>query len=99
MLDDHTEPQLVPKLSLRVSVIELHNSLVIDPNDGGLKDARDEDGKIIISDSTLHSLLPPQLKQISARYKIMCGCECCIYSIVYICYSYPIVIDILKTEV
>ena len=61
-----------------MSVRELHNSLVSDPNDGGLKDARDEDGKIIISDSTLRSLLPPQLKQISARYKVMCGCECCI---------------------
>ena len=78
MLDDQTEPQLVPKLLPQVSVRELHNSLVSDPNDGLLKDARDEDGKIIISDSTLRSLFPPQLKQISARYKIMCGCECCI---------------------
>ena len=63
-----------------MSVRELHNSLVSDPNDGGLKDARDEDGKIIISDYTLCSLLPPQLKQISAHYKVMCGCECCIYA-------------------
>ena len=47
-----------------------------DPNDGGLKYARDEDGKIIISDSTLRSLLPPQLKQITACCKVMCGCEC-----------------------
>ena len=78
MLDDQTEPQLVPKLLLQVSVIELNNSLVSDPNDGGLKDARDEDGKIIISDSTLRALFPPQLKQMSARYKITCGCECCI---------------------
>ena len=61
-----------------MSVRELHNSLVSYPNDGGLKDARDEDGKIIISDSTLRSLLPPQVKQMSAHYKIMCGCECCI---------------------
>ena len=68
MLDDQTEPQLVPKLLLQVSVRELYNSLVIDPNDGGLKDARYENGKIIISDSTLRSLLPPQLKQMSARY-------------------------------
>ena len=60
VLDDQKEPQLVPKLSLQVSVRELHNSLVSDPNDGGLKDARYEDGKIIISDSTLRSLLPPQ---------------------------------------
>ena len=61
-----------------MSVRELHNSLLSDPNDGGLKDVRDEDGKIIISDSTLRSLLPPQLKQMSAQYKFMCGCECCI---------------------
>ena len=61
-----------------MSVRELYNSLVSDPNDGGLKDARDEYGNIIISDSTLLSMLPPQLKQMSARYKIMCGCECCI---------------------
>ena len=74
VLYDQTEPTLVPKLLLQVSVIELHNSLVSDPNDGGLKDARDEDDKIIISNSTLRSLLPPQLKQMSARYKIMCGC-------------------------
>ena len=78
MLDDQTEPQLVPKMLLQVSVRELHNSLVSDPNDGGIKYARGEDGKIIISDSTLRSLFPPQLKKISARYKIMCGCECCI---------------------
>ena len=60
MLDDQLEPQLVPKHLPQVSVRELHNSLVSDPIDGGLKDARDEDGNIIISDSTLCSLLPPQ---------------------------------------
>ena len=78
VLDDQTEPQLVPKLLLQVSVRELDNSLVSDPNYSGMKDARDENGKIIISDSTLRLLLPPKLNQISARYKIMCGCECCI---------------------
>ena len=50
MFDDQTEPQLVPKFSLRVSVREMHNILISDPNDGGLKDARDEDDNIIISD-------------------------------------------------
>ena len=74
MFDDQTEPQLVPKLLLQVSVRELHNILVSDTNAGGLKYVRDEDGKIIISDSTLRSLLPPQLKQMSARYKVVCGC-------------------------
>ena len=78
MLDYQTESQLVPKFLFQVSVREPNISLVSDPNDGGLKDARDEDGKTIISDSTLRSLLPPQLKQSYARYKVMSGCECCI---------------------
>ena len=51
---------------LQVSVRELHNSLVSDPNYGGLKDYRYEDGNIIISGSTLRSLLSHQLKQMSA---------------------------------
>ena len=61
-----------------MSVRELHNILVSDPNCGDLKYARDEDDNIIISDSTLRSVFPPQLKQMSACYKVMCGCECCI---------------------
>ena len=60
MFDDQKEPQLVPKLLLQVSVKELHNSLLSDPNDYGLKDARDEYDNILISDYKLHSLLPPQ---------------------------------------
>ena len=57
-------------------VRELHNSLLSDQNDGDRKDARDEDGKIIINDSILRLLLPPQFKKKSKRYKVMCGCEC-----------------------
>ena len=80
MLDDQSEHQLVPKFLLQVSVRELHKSFVSDSNDGGIRDARYEYVNIIISDSTLISLFPTQLKQMSARYKIMCGCECCIYA-------------------
>ena len=64
MFDDQTEPQLVPKFLLRVSVRELHNSLVSDPKYRGLKYARDEDDNNIISYSTLRSLLTPQFKKI-----------------------------------
>ena len=78
MFDDQTEPQLVTKFLLQVSVRELHTSLVSDTNDGGLKDARYEDDNIIINNSTLRSLLLPQLKQIPARYKVVCSFECCI---------------------
>ena len=63
-----------------MSFREFHDSLVSDPNYGGLKDARDEDDNIIISDSNFCSLLPPQFNQMSARYKVVCGCECFIYT-------------------
>ena len=36
-IDGHTEPQPVPKLLLHVSIRELHNNLVSDTEDGGLK--------------------------------------------------------------
>ena len=78
MFANQIEPQLVPNILPQVSARELHNRLVSDPNYGGITDDRDEYDNIIISDSTLHSLLKPQLKQISARYKVICGCECCI---------------------
>ena len=62
-IDGHTEPQLVPKLLLQVYVRELHNKLVSATIYSGLKEAKDEEHNIIISYSTLHSLLPPQIKK------------------------------------
>ena len=78
MFDDQTETKLIPHFLLQVSVRELHNSLVKYPNDGGLKDSRDEYDNSIMRDYTLRSIFPPQLKQLSAQFKVMCGCECCI---------------------
>ena len=63
-IDGYTEPQLVTKTLLQVSVRELHNNLVSDAENCGLKEARDEYDNTIISDYTLRSLLPPQLKKI-----------------------------------
>ena len=37
MFGNQTEPQLVPKWLLQVSVRELNNSLVSDPNNDGLE--------------------------------------------------------------
>ena len=46
-------------------------------DEGRLREARDSDNNIIISDSTLRTILSPQLKNLSSWYKVMCGCECC----------------------
>ena len=60
ILDNQKEPQMVPIFLLQVCVIELYNSLVGDPNEFSLQEARDEENNIIISDYTLLTLLPMQ---------------------------------------
>ena len=66
------------RLLFQVSVRELQKNIVSDAKDGGLKESIDEDDNIIISDSILCSLLPPQLKKMSSRYEVMCSCKYCI---------------------
>ena len=94
MFDDQTEPQLVPKWLLKVSVRELNNILVSDPNDGGLKDAKDEDYNIIISDYTFRSLFPPQLKKIPHNTRSCVVVNVAFLLKVYIYHFYPGVICI-----
>ena len=77
-INGQNEPQLVIKLLLHVYIRELHNNIVSKTVDGGIKEARDKDNNIIISDSTLRSLLTPQLEKTSSRYKVIHGCKCCI---------------------
>ena len=77
-IGDQMEPQLVPKLLLHVSTIELHNIMLSPPEEGGLKEARNEHNNIIISDSTLRNILTPQLNKMTSQYAVMCGCGCCI---------------------
>ena len=75
-----TMEKCMPNLLLQVYVQELHNSLWSIPEESGMKEARDKDNNIIISDSILRHILPPQLKKMTYRYKVICGCECCIYA-------------------
>ena len=70
------EPQLVTKLLLQVLVREIHNSMVITPEEGGLKEARDAENNIIISDSTLRNILPRKINNTTSQYKVMFSCEC-----------------------
>ena len=77
-IDSQVEPHLVPKLLLHVSVIELHHIMVSPPEVGGLKEARDAYNNIIIVDSNVHNILPPQLNIMASQYKVVCGCKCCL---------------------
>ena len=66
----------VGKLLLEIPVRELHNDLIDDKT--GLKEARNEKGEVLISDTALRYLLPKQIRKMTARHKQMCGCETCI---------------------
>ena len=39
----------------------------------------DAENNIIISDHTIREIMPPQLKNIYAHHKVMCGCDCFVY--------------------
>ena len=99
IIDGPTRPQLVPNLLLQVSIRELHNSLVSDPVDYGLKKARDAENKIIISDPTLRSLLPPKLKKIHKGTRSCVVVNVLYLPKVYIHHYYHDVIGILKTQI
>ena len=68
----------VPKLLLECSMRQLHNELIDSPYNGGLIGARNaETNDVIISDTMLRSLAPPQLRPMIDNQKKMCGCAVC----------------------
>ena len=57
---------------------QLHNELIDSPDDGGLIGARRTNtNDVIISETILRSLSPPQLRPIKDNHKMMCGCAIC----------------------
>jgi hypothetical protein len=67
----------VGKLLLDILVRELHNKMVSDVIDGGLANARNSNGKVTVSDTTLRRIIKqdiPQLRRASSRHKQMCMC-------------------------
>ena len=56
----------------------LHNELIASPDDGGLLGSTNADtNDVIISDTILSSLVPPQLRPMTDHHKMMCGCAIC----------------------
>ena len=57
---------------------QLHNEIIDSPDDGFLLGARHADtNDVIISDTILRSLAPPQIHPMTYHQKIMCGCTIC----------------------
>ena len=53
----------MPNFLLQLSVLKLPNRMLSTPEEGGLTNKSDSDNNIIISDSTLHNVLPTQQKK------------------------------------
>ena len=65
----------VPKLLMECSVTQLHNELIASTDDVGLLGSRQANTKyVIISDTILRSLAPPQLLPMKDYHKMMCDC-------------------------
>ena len=63
----------MPKLLLECSMRQLHNDLIVSPDDGGLVGARHAiKNDVIISDTMLRYLVPPQLRPMTDNDKMMC---------------------------
>ena len=68
----------VTKLLLECSMRQLHNELIASPDDGDLLGTRHTDkNDVIISDTMLRSLAPPQLRPMTDNHKMMWGCSIC----------------------
>ena len=79
IVDADTEvKRSVQTLLLEFSMRQLHNELIASPDDGGLVGARHAvTNDVIISDTMLRSLGPPQLRPMTDNHKMMCGCAIC----------------------
>ena len=70
--------RMVPKLLLGCSMRQLHNELISSPDDGSLVGSRHAMANdVIISDTMLRSLAPPQLRTMIDNHKMMFGCAIC----------------------
>ena len=68
----------VTKLLLEYSMGQFHNELIASPDDGGLLGSiHAEKNDVIISNTMLRSLTPPQLRSMIDNHKMMCGCAIC----------------------
>ena len=57
---------------------QLHNELIASPDAGGLLGSINSDtNNVIVSDTMLRYLAPPQLRPMTDHHKMMCCCAIC----------------------
>ena len=61
-IDGTNEKRTVPKYYLQIPICELHADMIKPVENGGLQEAKDETGTVIISETMLRKKLPPNVK-------------------------------------
>ena len=72
--NDPTKKVKTNRLLLQISIRELHNDMLEQ-----LPEVKDAEGNVLISDTKLRQIMPPEVKRMSNRYKVMCGCIDCLH--------------------
>ena len=68
----------VPKLLLECSMQQLQNELIVSPYYGGLLRAiHANTNDVIMSNTMISSLAPPQILPMTYHHKMICGCAIC----------------------
>ena len=70
------EKGFFPKTLMEISIIDLHNNMIKPYDNGGLESVFDSvPQKALISDTTLRSFIPPQVRKMTPKLYHICGCE------------------------
>ena len=77
-IDGSSEKVTVPKFYLQIPIHELHQDLIKDQEYGGLSDAKDVDGDVIIGETSLRKFIPKNVKQMAFQKRDVCACETCV---------------------
>ena len=77
-VDGSREKVVMPKYYLQIPIRKLHAHMIKPQEEGGLKEVIDDNGKVIVSESSLRKILPRNIKPMSKQKRVLCGCEACI---------------------
>ena len=71
--------EIVPKILMKTYIRDLQNDIIKPSENDGLVGVVDSGtDKVLISDTTFKSFIPPQDRKITTKLSQICGCELCI---------------------
>ena len=68
--------EVLPKMLLEISVMDLHNDMTKQSDNGGFPSIVDSvTQKVLISDKTLRTFIPPQVRKMTPKLHHIFGCD------------------------